>query len=212
MIQSTKVTALQFSDTLYRVMTRDGILSFSPPGVSSKTLRPTVFLDRDGVLNQRIPGGYVTRWADFVFLPGVIGALVQLKVAGFQLVIVSNQAGVAKGIFTCADLIQLTEPLLGELQAAGVFVEGAFFCLHMPSDACPCRKPNVGLLKEAGRILPIDFSRSFLIGDSPSDIQAGARMDCTTISLCGDTGEFPSADYRAENINDAVAWLIGRRS
>jgi len=212
MIQSTKATALRFSDTLYHVTTRDGILSFNLSGVPSKALQRTVFLDRDGVLNQRIPGGYVTRWTDFVFLPGVIGALVKLKVAGFQLVIVSNQAGVAKGIFTCADLIQITGTLLDELQTAGVLVEGAFFCLHMPADACPCRKPNVGLLKEAGRVLPIDFSRSFLIGDSPSDIQAGARMGCTTISLCGDTGEFPSADYRAENINDAVVWLIGRRS
>src|SRR5579872_2232031 len=170
----TEIKPTQFPSALYRVTTRNGILSFTLRGISPRTPQPTVFLDRDGVLNRRIPGGYVTRWEDFVFLPGVMETLGKLRVAGFQLVIVSNQAGVAKGLLNCEDLIHITLASLNELRTAEVLVEGAFFCLHMPSDACSCRKPNVGLLREAARVLPIDFRRSFLIGDSPSDMQAGA--------------------------------------
>jgi D-glycero-D-manno-heptose 1,7-bisphosphate phosphatase len=212
MSKLTEMGAIPFPDTRYRVTKSDGILSFNLVGIPSKTPQGTVFLDRDGVLNQRIPGSYVTRWADFVFLPGVIGALAKLKVAGFQLVIVSNQAGVAKGIFTCADLIQITEALLSELRTAGVVVDGAFFCLHAPSDVCSCRKPNVGLLREAARTLPIDFFRSFLIGDSPSDIQAGAKMGCATIYLAGGTYDPTPAEHRAENITEAVCWVLARKS
>jgi D-glycero-D-manno-heptose 1,7-bisphosphate phosphatase len=212
MSESTQTRAIQFPDTRYRVTKSDGILSFSLASAPPKTRQPTVFLDRDGVLNQRIRGGYVTRWADFVFLPGVIEALAKLKFAGFQLVIVSNQAGVAKGIFTCADLIQITEALLSELGTAGVLVEGAFFCLHAPPDACSCRKPNVGLFREAARTLSIDFLRSFLIGDSPSDIQAGAQMSCTTVYLDSGINKSIKAGYRAESMTDAVGWVLTRKS
>lgn len=196
----------------YRVRTRNGILSFLPSRIPGRTPRPTVLLDRDGVLNQRIPGGYVTRWADFVFLPGVMDTLAKLRTAGFQLVIVSNQAGVGKGVFTRADLIQITQASLNELRKARVWVGGAFFCLHAPSDNCSCRKPNIGLMEEAARRLPIDFSRSFLIGDSPSDIQAGERMGCTNIYLAPVDREPVPAHYRAATITDAVSWILTQKS
>ncbi len=202
----------RFPDTAYRITTRNGILSFLSPRITAGMPRPTVFLDRDGVLNRRISGGYVTRWGDFVFLPGAMEALSQLVASGFPLVIVSNQAGVAKGLLSCADLIDITQACLKELQGAGVPVEGAFFCLHMPSDGCSCRKPNVGLFEEAARTLPIDFRRSFLIGDSLSDMQAGARMGCATIYLGGDVDDTNSAKYRTGSISDAVSWILARKS
>jgi D-glycero-D-manno-heptose 1,7-bisphosphate phosphatase len=198
-------------ETRHHINVRNGILSFHFSGNHSRTPCPTVFLDRDGVLNRRIPGGYVTRWEEFAFLPGVMESLAKLGDAGFQLVIISNQAGVAKGILTCADLIQITEMSLDELQAHGVRVEGAFFCLHSSSDACSCRKPKVGLFQEAARLLPVNFRRSFFIGDSPSDMHAGAEMGCATIYL-GGAGEFTSADYHAANMNDAVGWVLTRNS
>jgi D-glycero-D-manno-heptose 1,7-bisphosphate phosphatase len=205
----TEIKSKQVPDAGYRITERNGILSFCLPTIRPRKPQSAVFLDRDGVLNRRIPGGYVTRWADFVFLPGVKETLGRLGVAGFQLLIVSNQAGVAKGMLSCSDLIRITQASLGELQAAGVRVQGAFFCLHAPSDACSCRKPNVGLLREAARRLPIDFRRSFLIGDSASDIQAGAGMGCATIYLGDDS--IP-ATYRTEILNDAVSWILARRS
>lgn len=200
----------QVSETRYRVSRRDGILSFRLTGISSRAPRPTVFLDRDGVLNRRIPGGYVTRWADFVFLPGVIESLEKLAVARFQLVIISNQAGVAKGMFTCSDLTQITQASLKSLRKAHVVVEGVFFCLHAPSEDCSCRKPKLGLLKEAARVLPIDFGRSFFLGDSPSDMQAGAGMGCATIYLGENDNHSIDADYRGASMNDAVRWVLSR--
>ena len=196
----------------YRVVTRNGILAFRAPRIPVGARRVTVFLDRDGVLNRRVVGGYVTRWADFVFLPGVKKTLRRLRNAGFQLVIVSNQAGVAKGLLSCGDLIQITEASLKKLQAAGVPIDGAFFCLHQPADACSCRKPKAGLLEEAGRVLPIDFRRSFLIGDSPSDMQAGAEMGCATIYLAGEAGASIPATYRAKTLSEAVGWVLARKS
>jgi histidinol-phosphate phosphatase family protein len=206
------IESKRFPDAPYRVTTRDGILSFHAPRIPAGMPQPSVFLDRDGVLNRRISGGYVTRWADFTFLPGVMETLSQLVVAGFQLVIVSNQAGVAKGLLSCEDLIQITEASLKELQAAGVPMDGAFFCLHQPADACPCRKPRVGLLEEAARVLPIDFRRSFLIGDSPSDMQAGAQMGCATIYLAGEAGASIPATNRAKTLSEAVGWVLARKS
>src|SRR5579864_3884935 len=81
----------KFVATRFEITTRDGILGFRPRKIASGTPQPTVFLDRDGVVNRRIPGDYVTRWEEFVFLPEVIEALGKLRAAGLQLVIVSNQ-------------------------------------------------------------------------------------------------------------------------
>jgi len=201
----------KFSDRRYKITTRDGILSFCLSSIGPRTPRPTVFLDRDGVLNRRISGGYVTCWAEFVFLPDVAETLGRLG-AEFQLVVVSNQAGVAKGILSCVDLIHITQASLDELQARGLVVQGAFFCLHAPSDACSCRKPKVGLLEEAARVLPIDFHRSFFIGDSPSDMEAGERMGCTTIFLDGSADDAVPAAYRAGSIRDAVGAILRVKS
>jgi histidinol-phosphate phosphatase family protein len=203
--------ANQFSDRRYKITKRDGILSFCLSSTGPRTPRPTVFLDRDGVLNRRIAGGYIRRWAEFVFLPDVVESLGKL-VAGFQFVIVSNQAGVAKGILSYVDLIDITQASLDELQARGLVVQGAFFCLHAPSDACSCRKPKVGLLEEAARVLPVDFRRSFFIGDSPSDMEAGERMGCTTIFLDSSADAAVSAAYRAGSIRDAVGAILRLKS
>lgn len=202
----------KFAATRFEITTRDGILGFRPRKIASGTPQPTVFLDRDGVVNRRIPGGYVTRWEEFVFLPEVIEALCKLRAAGLQLVIVSNQAGVGKGLLSCADLIQITLASLKELEAGGAPVDGAFFCLHAPSDGCACRKPNVGLLEEAARALRIDFGRSFLIGDSRSDMEVGERMGCTTIFVGDAADDCISATYRAKSIRDTVGAILARKS
>src|SRR5579863_10775580 len=101
----TDIKPKEFSNERYRIAAHNGILSFILKGILPRTPQPTVFLDRDGVLNRRIHGGYVTRWAEFVFLPGVMDTLGKLGLAGFQLVIVSNQAGVAKGFLNSTDLV-----------------------------------------------------------------------------------------------------------
>jgi len=191
----------------YIVETQGGILSFRRASQETTGPMPTVFLDRDGVLNRHIAGGYVTSWAEFEILPGVPAALERLRNAGFRLVIVSNQAGVPKGFLSCDDLIHITSMSLKSFEEGGVVVDAAVFCLHHPSDHCTCRKPKSGLLLAAADFFPIDFSRSFLVGDSLSDILAGAGAACRTIYLAPVVDPSIPATHQAFNLEEAVQWI-----
>jgi D-glycero-D-manno-heptose 1,7-bisphosphate phosphatase len=196
----------------YIVDIQQGGLSFrrllqGPPG-----LMPAVFLDRDGVVNRHTPGKYVTRWAEFKILPGVPTALRRLRRAGFRLVIISNQAGVPKGFLKRDELIRITDISLRKFRDAGADVDGAFFCLHHPSEDCSCRKPKPGLLRVAAHFFPTDFSKSFLIGDSLVDILAGAAMTCRTIYLAAKPDASVPATYQASNLSEAVRWIISHQT
>ena len=187
---------------------------FLPTYPLGKWARTTVFLDRDGVLNRRVPDGYVTRWSEFVFLPGVKAALRQLRRAGFLLVIVSNQAGVATGHLSRKGLIVITTRCLRELAASGCAVDAAFYCLHHASEGCRCRKPAIGLFREAARVLPITLAHSYLVGDSSSDIAAGTKIGCRTIYITSAVrrarSASPSANYLARNLRQAVRWILAQ--
>ena len=104
-----------------------------------------VFLDRDGVINQ-YPGDtkYVSSWADFHFIPGGKLALKRLKVVGYKIFIISNQAGVAKGIYSEGRLNEITGNMLSELSSAGIEIAGVYYCTHRDEDNCSCRKPKTG--------------------------------------------------------------------
>jgi D-glycero-D-manno-heptose 1,7-bisphosphate phosphatase len=193
----------------YIVETQTGILSFRRT-LGTTDPKPAVFLDRDGVLNRHIAGGYVTRWAEFVVLPGVPAALRRLRNMGFRLVIISNQAGVAKGFLSCDALIHITSMSLKKFAEDGAEVDGAFFCLHHPADGCTCRKPKPGLLRWAVHFFPTDFSRSFLIGDSRNDVLAGAAMACRTIHLVPSPDASVPATHQASNLPEAVHWIISQ--
>jgi D-glycero-D-manno-heptose 1,7-bisphosphate phosphatase len=200
------------SNSEYIIDIQGGILSFRRASHGDSGLKPTVFLDRDGVLNRHIAGGYVTRWSEFEILPGVPKALQTLQNAGFRLVIVSNQAGVPKGFLTCDDLIHITSMSLKNLEEGGAAVDGAFFCLHQASDDCSCRKPKPGLLRVAADFFPTDFSRSYLIGDSLSDILAGAAVSCKTIYLTATSDPSVPATYQARNLAEAACWITSGQS
>ena len=136
-----------------------------------------VFLDRDGVIN--VDSGYVGNWDSFVFLPGVIDAMRAFCEAGYALVIVTNQSGIGRGFYTEADFKDLTERMLEELSREGVAVSGVYFCPHLPEatlpkyrKTCDCRKPKPGLIHQARDELNIDLTRSAMVGDKTSDMQA----------------------------------------
>lgn len=205
MIQRRNISHLTHVDYVVDIQT--GILSFRRMVQGTAGPKPTVFLDRDGVLNRRIVGGYVTRWAEFVILPGVPAALRRLRNAGFRLVIVSNQAGVAKGFLSCDELIHITSMSLRKFAEYGADMDGAFFCLHHPVDGCTCRKPRPGLLRVAAHFFPTDFRRSFLVGDSLSDVLAGAAMACRTIHLTARPDASVPATHQACTLKDAVRWI-----
>ena len=141
-------------------------------------LRKAAFIDRDGVIN--VESAFVYRTEDFVFLPGAIQAMRRLQEAGYLLVVVTNQSGIARGLYTEADYRQLTHHMRAQLSAAGVQLSAVEYCPHLPDASiesyrldCSCRKPRAGMLTRAAIALGIDLSASILVGDRASDIQAG---------------------------------------
>ena len=109
-----------------------------------------VFIDRDGVINQ-YPGDtrYVNCWQEFCFLPNSKSALRRLTEAGYKIFIISNQAGVAKGIYSEDTLNEITKKMLTELDESGTKICGVYYCIHRDEDNCSCRKPKAGLLEKA---------------------------------------------------------------
>ena len=142
-----------------------------------QALRKAAFLDRDGVIN--VDRAYVSRWENFEFVPGVVEAMRALKHAGFALVIVSNQSGIARGYYTEAQYQALTTRMKQVLAEAGAAVDAVYHCPHHPAGAvaglamnCDCRKPAPGMIFRAASELNLSLSDSILVGDKPSDIQA----------------------------------------
>lgn len=139
--------------------------------------RKAAFLDRDGVIN--LDRAYVHRWEDFVFVPGAVEAMRRLHEAGHALVIVTNQSGLARGLYTEADYQALTARMLQALAEAGVPVQAVYHCPHHPKGQvaelaidCDCRKPAPGMILRALAEHGLSAAASFMVGDKPSDIQA----------------------------------------
>ena len=145
-----------------------------------------VFLDRDGVINK-YPGdyNYVTSWQAFEFLPGVKTALKKLNDCGLKVFVISNQAGVSKGVFSQEALDLITENMHKELSEEKIKIDGVFYCIHKPDDNCPCRKPKTGLIDIALDSVNlkgmINREKSFFVGDTIRDIETGKSAKLTTI-------------------------------
>lgn len=142
-----------------------------------------VLLDRDGVINQRIVGGYVTCWDKFIFLPGALEGLRLLTEKNYHVTVVSNQAGVGKGLMTTADLQEITRKFVKEVDAQGGRIRSVYYCTHRAEDDCPCRKPKPGLLLKAQAEHHFTFEDTFLIGDSESDLLAAQAVGCPAIMV-----------------------------
>ena len=148
-------------------------------GASAPVRSAAVFLDRDGVIN--VDRGYVSRWSDFEFLPGVVDALGDLSELGYRLIIVTNQSGIGRGYYTEGDFALLSTQLIDYLKEAGVNLTAIYHCPHHPTEAqggfrqvCACRKPAPGMLLRGIEDWNLDPERCVLVGDKPSDIAAGA--------------------------------------
>lgn len=138
---------------------------------------PALFLDRDGVVN--VDGGYVWRVEDFEFMPGALDAARRAAGAGFRLVIVTNQSGVARGYYRESDVATLHRYMADRFAAAGAPLTAALLCPHHAGGTMPeyaresfWRKPNPGMLLEAARRFGLDLRRSAMIGDQPTDMAA----------------------------------------
>ena len=170
------------------------------------------FLDRDGVINEPPGGhGYVTAWQQFRFIDGALDALRALKGKGYRLVVVTNQQGVGKGVMDIAALETIHRNLRTCSARHGAAIDGVFFCPHRARDGCDCRKPRPGLIHQAIRELglDVDFGRSWLIGDSPRDMEAGAAAGLNTLFIAArtDSALHPTASAVAPSLADAVPLL-----
>jgi histidinol-phosphate phosphatase family protein len=172
-----------------------------------------VFLDRDGVINRKLPEGrYVSSWEEFAFLPGVPEALADLADAGLRVVVVTNQRGVARGVVSESVLGEIHRRMRAEIAASGGCVDAVYYCPH--EGGCDCRKPRTGMLERAERELGLDLAEAVLIGDRLSDIQAGAAVGAATVLVPSDVDEPAAralADFVAVDLEDAVRWVLGGR-
>ena len=143
----------------------------------------TLFLDRDGVINKKI-SGYISSYEEFDFIDGVYESLRILSKKFQRIIIITNQQGIGKGLMTENDLSQLHSQMLDELSKYNVKIDKIYFCPHLENFKCNCRKPKPGMLIQAAQEFPdIDFTKSYLLGDSDSDIEAGLSMGIKSIKL-----------------------------
>jgi len=175
-------------------------------------MRRAAFLDRDGVINQSAPdSGYITRWEDFQFLPGVPEAIALLNAANFLVIVVTNQRCVTLGLLSNAALEQIHENMRNSLESAGAHLDAIYYCPHDNLPVCTCRKPSPGMLLTAASDHHVDLHSSWMIGDGSTDIEAGKRAGCKTALL---TVHPPSApptpDLYADSLLAAAQKIILR--
>jgi D-glycero-D-manno-heptose 1,7-bisphosphate phosphatase len=133
-----------------------------------------VFLDRDGVINKKAPkADYVKRWEEFIFLPGSIEAINLLVRNGYKIFIITNQAGIARGMMTEEDLNTIHENMKKELEKHNIKISGIYHCPHGWNDGCECRKPKPGMFHQAARDHHINLTKALFIGDDERDMEAG---------------------------------------
>lgn len=190
------------------------------------TSRPAVFIDRDGTLTDEV--GYVNHPSRLRLLPRSAEAIRRLNVARVPAVVVTNQAGIARGYFSEDVLSAVNQTLVAQLAQAGARLDGIYVCPHHPTEGeapyrarCECRKPKPGLLRRAAAELGLDLARSTMVGDKPSDlvparaVGAGAVLVLTGYGL----GEWEyrrasfevEPDHVAGDLMDAVDWALARR-
>ncbi len=187
--------------------------------------RPAVFLDRDGTLTEEV--GYVNHPRRLRLLPRSALAVRRLNEAGLAAVVVTNQAGVARGYFSETVLQAVNESLVAQLKDGGAYLDAIYVCAHHPTEGlppyrvdCDCRKPKPGLLCRAAAEHGLDLGRSVLVGDKPSDLAAARAVGVAGVLVLTGYGlgeweyrraSFPvTPDHVADDLLDAVDWAIAR--
>ena len=183
-------------------------------------MEKAVFLDRDGVIIE--DAGYVGEIERVKFIPAAGKAIRLLNENDFKVIIITNQAGVARGYFSEEAVEEINTYVQETLAEEGALIDKIYYCPHYKEGIieeyrkdCYYRKPSPGMIEEAVRDFHIDLKRSFLIGDKSSDIEAGNRAGCKTILLAGENtrgsagGSGIVSDHIAPDLYGAVKWLVG---
>ena len=163
--------------------------------------RPAAFLDRDGVLN--VDHGYVHKLEQLEWIDGAQEAVRLLNTAGYYVLVITNQSGVARGFYDEAAVKAFHAHMQDSLKAAGAHIDAFYYCPHHPEGtnpsftvACRCRKPGIGMLEQAAREWPIDITASFLIGDRDDDMAAAAAFNIRGIKFNSQTDSLPDVVRR----------------
>lgn len=182
----------------------------------TRTLRPAVFLDRDGTIAEEV--GYLNHVSRFRILPHVPEAIRKLNGAGMPVIVVTNQSGVGKGYFPESLVHTVHELMTQQLAASGAQLEAIYYCPHTSVDACECRKPKTGMLNRAAVEHALDLRRSFVIGDRHGDVELAHRAGATAILVRTGYGEgeffWNSSQWTlqphfvAADLADAVQWIL----
>jgi histidinol-phosphate phosphatase family protein len=175
-----------------------------------------ILLDRDGVINKDPgPKQYITSPEELYMLPGVVDAIRKLNMAGYEVTVVSNQAGVAKGFYTQKCLDEITKKMLSLIENGGGKIRQVLYCTHRDEDNCDCKKPKPGLLKNAMAGLEVNPKDVFFIGDGAVDIMAGKALGCKTILVLSGRLTMETRaqwgvepDYIASDLYDAVEKIV----
>ena len=182
-------------------------------------MNKAVFLDRDGTIVEDV--GYISSPQQLNFIPGSIEAIKKLNAAGYKVIVITNQAGVARGIVT-EDMLQTIDKVMHrQILNGGAHLDGLYYCPHHPEhgvypykQACECRKPHTGLIKKAIKDHDLDLSLSFMIGDKASDIEAGKKAGVKTAFVLTGYGTTEKdelknkPDHIAKNLSEAVKWVL----
>jgi len=182
---------------------------------------PCVFFDRDGTLNEDV--GYLDRLERLVLYPDCIDAVRLLKRAGYVVVVVTNQAGVAHGLYGEDTVREIHRHMAARFEAGRAAIDGFYYCPHLaeaPVAAyrrdCDCRKPRPGLVRQAERELDIDVARSFVVGDRWRDIEMGIAVGARTVLVRTGYGRTEEAHpppgvapgVVVDNVTQAVVWIL----
>ena len=174
--------------------------------------RAAVLLDRDGTVN--VERNYLSDPDGVELQPGVAAGLRRLRAAGYALVVLTNQSGLARGYFMPARLEEIHARLRALLAAEGIILDGIYVCPHGPDDACDCRKPLPGLAYRAATELGLDLSRSVMIGDKVTDVGLGRAIGARTVFVRTGHGAVeeavaaPLADFVADDLEKAADWIV----
>jgi D,D-heptose 1,7-bisphosphate phosphatase len=182
-------------------------------------MNKAVFLDRDGTIIEDV--GYLNSPDQIKFIPGSVEAIKLLKDAGYKVIIITNQAGVARGLIS-EDMLQTIDKIIHKwILHGGGHLDGIYYCPHHPEHGvypyrqeCECRKPNLGMIKKATKAHNIDLSQSYIIGDKATDVETGQRAGIKTVMVLSGLGKEEKKllknppDHVAENLLAAVKWIL----
>ena len=173
--------------------------------METRNLSKAVFIDRDGTIARDVP--YCSRPEDFELLPGAVEGIRLLNERGFQVVVITNQSGVARGYFTEQMLARIHDKMRGDLAEYNARIDAIYYCPHHPDDNCDCRKPQPKMVFQAASDLGIDPKQSYVIGDSDADVEMARKAGCkASIRVAQATGG--DGNRQVSSFKDAVEWII----